>query len=130
MNAHLTKLVAAMALSGAVSASDITQLSFGTFTPASGTCELNELGFQSNQNALKFRGTIKREPRGFLCSVSLSQSQINGRFRYCSIAFIESPPTPDYVCGVMHLPGSIEFSYGFKYGSGAPPMCSFVCPGK
>src|SRR5437016_348816 len=92
---------AVLAVLGAVSVFSVrgetTQLSFDSFAPSAGTCELNQLGFLSNPRALKLRGTIKREDRGYVCTVSVPKSEIGARFLYCALAFVESPPTSDYV---------------------------------
>jgi hypothetical protein len=111
-------------------AAEVTQLSFDAFQPTNRSCELVELGFLSNPKALRFRGNIESEKRGPLCVVKLSHSMFAARFRSCSIAGVEVNPTSDYVCSVVHIGGGAEFSYGFKYGSIAPPLCSFVCQGK
>lgn len=118
-----------VAMHGMAFATEVGQLSFTAFAPTLGTCELNELGFMSMPMVKKFKGTIKTEKRGPLCTVSIAKQVFNKLYQYCALAFVEVAPSADYVCGVTHFDkGAVEFSYGFKYGEGEPPMCSFVCP--
>ena len=111
-------------------AGEVTQLSFDAFAPSIRSCELVEMGFLSNPQALRLRGKIESEKRGPLCVVTISKSDFAVRFQSCSIAGVEVTPGSDFVCSVAHIGGGAEFSYGFKYGSIAPPLCSFVCLGK
>ena len=112
-----------------VQATDVAQLSFNAFYPSDGTCELNELGFMTVPIAKQFKGTIRSEKRGPLCTVSIPRSDFDKLYQYCALAFVEVVQPVDYVCGVTHFnKASVDFSYGFKYGQGEPPMCSFVCP--
>jgi hypothetical protein len=79
--------------------------------------------------AKQFKGTIRSEKRGPLCTVNIPRQTFNRLYQYCALAFVEVQQPTDYVCGVTHYAkGSVEFSYGFKYGEVEPPMCSFVCP--
>ena len=110
-------------------AGDVSQLSFDAFYPAKGTCELNELGFMSVPTAKRFKGVIHSEKRGPLCVITIPRATFGKLYQYCALAFVETSPRYDYVCGVTHFAKtSVEFSYGFKYGEVEPPMCSFVCP--
>jgi hypothetical protein len=122
--------IACVALAGSAVASDVTQLSFTNFYPSRGTCELVRPGFLSDPTGPRWQGKISTEKRGPICMVALPTAEFDRHFRYCALAFVETSPSSDYVCGVVHYGGVVEFSYGFKYGSVEPPMCSFVCQGR
>ena len=88
------KLGAALAITllvtmhGIVCATEVNQLSFTAFAPALGTCELNELGFMSTPSAKQFKGNIKAERRGPLCTVSIEGKVFNKLYQYCALAFV------------------------------------------
>jgi hypothetical protein len=111
-------------------AANVEQLSFDSFSPTEGSCELKQLGFMTNPKARRFPGKIEREKRGFLCTVNVPKETFDRLFQYCALAFVEISNPVDYVCGVTHFDQSVNFSFGYKYGETEAPMCSFVCPRK
>lgn len=119
-----------LAFSTQSKAANVDQLSFDSFFPTKGSCELKQLGFMTNPKAKQFSGKIEREKRGFLCTVSIPKDTFDKLFQYCALAYVEISQPADYVCGVIHFDTSVDFSFGYRYGETVSPMCSFVCPRK
>ena len=109
-------------------ATDVIHLSVDEFSPSIGTCQLKQLGFMTDSNAAIFGGVVQKEQGGHLCTISIPRKTFDSLYQYCAIAAVEILPTADYFCGVTHFKQSVEFSYRYKYGDGAAPLCSFVCP--